>query len=393
VKLSRLLGIALTAVIVLGACSGASSTAAPVQTPAPVPATAVTVPTTAPTAVPVATPAAATVAASLAASSEPSSAATPASSAAVDASKLTGAALLLTQKRGDRGVVDALVEGFLNGTSQLGYQKKQVVELTDPATYEQTVGQVAASGVSIIVATFPPMIDAIKAVAPQYPNVNFVIVDAQLGQTFPNVQELFFFENESSYLAGIAAGLMTKSNRIGFIGGDDVDVINRYLVGYYEGAHASNPNVKVCWTYAKSFEDPAKGKELALSMISDGADVLHAATAGTQLGIYEATESKGIPLISADVDVRPLAPKTGLFSTGPRFDQAVVLPLEQNATDSFKAGFQQYGLASGLVGATGFSALVPLDVATKVKEAEAAIAAGTIKVDDDKKLKDFSNCS
>jgi basic membrane protein A len=358
------------AAIILSACSAATPTTAPAATAAPPAATAATI-----------------------ASAAPSTAPAPGGSAAIDQTKLTGAALLLTQKRGDRGVVDALVEGFLNGTSQLGYKQKQVVELTDPATYQQTVQQVAESGVSIIVATFPPMIDSIKAVAPQYPKVNFVIVDAQLGQTFPNVQELFFFENESSYLAGIAAGLMTKANKIGFIGGDDVDVINRYLVGYYEGAHASNSSVKVCWSYAKSFEDPAKGKELALAMIADGADVLHAATAGTQLGIYEATESKGVPLISADVDVRPLAPKSGLFSTGPRFDQAVVLPLEQNATGTFKSGFQQYGLASGLVGATGFSALVPLAVATKVKEAEAAVAAGTIKVDDDKKLKSLTNCS
>lgn len=361
----RLPALVVAALTIVGACTGVAA------------------PTISPTA------ASGTTAPSAVSSVGPSSGA----SAAIDQAKLTGAALLLTQKRGDRGVVDALVDGFLNGTAQLGYAKKQVVELTDPASYEQTVRQVAESGVSIVIATFPPMIDSIKAVAPQFPNVNFVIIDAQLGQTFPNVQELFFFENESSYLAGVAAGLTTKTNKIGFIGGDDVDVINRYLVGYYEGAHASNPNVKVCWTYAKSFEDPAKGKELALSLINDGVDVLHAATAGTQLGIYEATESKGVPLISADVDVRPLAPKTGLFATGPKFDQAVILPLEQNATNTFKPGFQQYGIQSGLVGATPFSSAVPLDVATKVKEAEAAIASGKIKVSDDKKLKSLTNCS
>lgn len=373
----KLTALAMMALITVGACSATSTPGA----------------SSASTALPSPSSAPASVAASSDASPSSSAAASPAGSADIDPAKLSGAALLLTQKRGDRGVVDALVEGFLNGTSQLGYKDKQVVELTDPASYEQTVRQVAESGVSIVVATFPPMIDSIKAIAPQFPNVNFVIIDAQLGATFPNVQELFFFENESSYLAGIAAGLTTKSNKVGFIGGDDVDVINRYLVGYYEGAHASNPSVKVCWAYAKSFEDPAKGKEVALSLIADGVDVLHAATAGTQLGIYEATESSGTPLISADVDVRPLAPKSGLFSTGPRFDQAVVLPLQQNATNTFKAGFQQYGLASGLVGATGFSALVSLDTAAKVKEAEASVASGATKVSDDKKLASLTNCS
>lgn len=371
---SRLLAVAAMAAIVLSACTGAA-------TPTGAPSKSADTPS-------------ATAAATSSSAATATTAATPAGSGGVvDPAKLSGAALLLTQKRGDRGVVDALVEGFLNGTAQLGYDKKQVVELTDPASYEQTVRQVAESGVSIVVATFPPMIDSVKAVAPQFPNVNFVIIDARLGQDFPNVQELFFFENESSYLSGVAAGLMTKANKVGFIGGDDVDVINRYLVGYYEGAHASNPNVKVCWTYAKSFEDPAKGKELALSLIADGVDVLHAATAGTQLGIYEAVEAKDVPFISADVDVRPLAPKAGLFSSGPRFDQAVVLPLQQNATNTFRSGFQQYGLASGLVGITGFSSRVPLDVAQKIKEAEAAVASGKVKVSDDTKLKEYANCS
>jgi len=252
---------------------------------------------------------------------------------------------------------------------------------------------VADSGVSIIVATFPPMIDSVKAVAPDYPNVNFVIIDARLGEDFPNVQELFFYENESSYLAGVAAGLMTESDRVAFIGGGDVDVINRYLVGFYEGAHSTNEDVTVCWSYADSFEDPARGKELALAQIEDGADVLHAATAGTQLGIYEAVEEQDVPFISADVDVRPLAPTAGLFATGPRFDEAVVIGLEQNATGAFEPGFQQYGIDSGLVGATPFSERVPAEVVAAVEEAEAAIAAGDIEVADDTTLADLENCS
>ena len=377
-RLPRVMALTASVAILITACGGAAAPPAG---------------STAPPAAQTSAPAAATAAATSAAPAATGTAAAT-GGGTVDPAKLTGAALLLTQKRGDRGVVDALVEGFLTGTAQLGYEKKSVVELNDPATYEQTVRQVAESGVSIVVATFPPMIDPIKAVAPEFPNVNFVIIDARLGQDFPNVQELFFFENESSYLSGIAAGLMTKANKVGFIGGDDVDVINRYLVGFYEGAHASNPNVKVCWAYAKSFEDPAKGKELALNLINnEKVDVLHAATAGTQLGIYEAVEAEDIPFISADVDVRPLAPKAGLFASGPRFDQAVVLPLQQNATNTFKPGYQQYGLASGLVGITGFSGRVPLEVAEKIKDAEAKVASGEVKVGDDKKLASYQNCS
>lgn len=310
-----------------------------------------------------------------------------------DNDALSGAALLLTQRRGDKGVIDSLVEGFESGTEQLGYEDAQIVQLEDPATYEQTVRQVAGSGVSIVIATFPPMIDSIKAVAPEFPDVNFVLIDAVIGEELPNVQELFFFENESSYLAGIAAGMMTETDKVGFIGGDDVDVINRYLVGFYEGAHAANEDVTVCWAYTKSFEDPAKGREVALSLIEDDVDVIHAATAGTQLGIYEAVEETETLMISADVDIRDLAPTQGLFSTGPRFNEAVVIGLEQNANGEFKSGFQQYGMDSGLVGATPFSELVPDDVQAAVEEAEQAIAAGEITVSDDTALPDLTNCS
>ena len=100
----------------------------------------------------------------------------PATSGDIDPAKLSGAALLLTQQRGDRGVIDALVAGFESGTERLGYEDAQIVQLDDPATYEQTIRQVADSGVSIIVATFPPMIDSVKAVAPDYPNVNLSLI-------------------------------------------------------------------------------------------------------------------------------------------------------------------------------------------------------------------------
>lgn len=327
------------------------------------------------------------------AASNDGGAGSPQTSGEVDPANLAGAALLLTQQRGDRGVIDALVAGFEAGTERLGYEDQQIVQLDDPATYEQTVRQVADSGVSIVVATFPPMIDSVKAVAPDYPDINFVIIDAQLGEDFPNVQELFFYENESSYLAGVAAGLMTESDRVAFIGGADVDVINRYLVGFYEGAHSVNEGVTVCWSYADSFEDPAHGKELALAQIEDGADVLHAATAGTQLGIYEAVEEQSVPFISADVDVRPLAPTQGLFATGPRFDEAVVIGLEQNATGDFQPGFQQYGIESGLVGATPFSDHVPAEVVQAIEDAEEAIRSGEVEVSGDTALVDLENCS
>lgn len=304
------------------------------------------------------------------------------------------AALLLVQARGDQGVVDALVEGYLAGAEEFGYEDAQILELEDPATYVSALRQVAEGGATLIIATFPPMTEAVTTVAPEFPDTKFALIDAELPEPLPNVQELFFFENEASYLAGVAAGLMTESDRVGFIGGVDADVINRYLVGFYGGVKDTNEAAVVCWAYTNDLQDPAKGKEVALSLIDDGIDVLHAATAGTQLGIYEAVEEQeGTFLVSADVDVRPLAPTAGLFATGPFFDEATRALMEEHANGEFTDGFIQYGIETGLVGRTEFSDAVPPDVADAVDEAEEAIRTGEIEVVDLDALPEMDNCS
>lgn len=303
-------------------------------------------------------------------------------------------ALVSVQERGDHGVIDALVDGLISGASQLGYGDAKVIVVSDPATYTSTLQQVAESGYTLIIATFPPLIDAVKTVAPSFPNTHFVLLDAALGAEMPNVQELFFLENESSYLAGVAAGMMTKTNKVGFIGSIPQDVVDRYAIGFYEGAHAANPQVVVCWTYAGSLQDPAKGKETALSFFSQGMDIIHAATAGTQLGIYEASKQEKKFMISADVDVIPLNPEFGLFATGPKFDEAIRLQLRSQLDGTWKPGHQTYGLATGLVGLTPFNqAIVPIEVQQAVLKAKQDIIDGKIKVDDDRKLKELTNCS
>lgn len=303
-------------------------------------------------------------------------------------------ALVSVQERGDRGVIDALVDGLMSGAAQLGYGDAKVIVVSDPATYTSTLQQVAESGYTLIIATFPPLIDAVKAVAPSFPKTHFVLLDAALGANMDNVQELFFLENESSYLAGIAAGMMTKTNKVGFIGSIQQDVVDRYAIGFYEGAHAANPKVTVCWTYAGSLQDPAKGKETALSFYGQGMDIIHAATAGTQLGIYEASKQEKKFMISADVDVIPLNPDFGLFATGPKFDEAIRLQLRSQLDGTWKPGHQTYGLSTGLVGITPFNqAIVPLEVQQAVLKAQQDIIDGKIKVDDDRKLKELTNCS
>lgn len=302
------------------------------------------------------------------------------------------ATLVSIQSVTDKGVMQDFVSGFKAATQKAG-MKSNVVVLTDPSTYESTLESVSG-GSDLVFTTFPPMIQSVEKVAPKHANVDYVLLDARLAKPLTNVQELFFRENESSYLAGIIAGEMTKTDKVGFLGAIKQDVIDRYLVGYQAGVKAVNPAAKVCFAYVGSLSDPALGKQFANTMYNQGVDIIHAATAGTQLGVYQAAEEQKKYLISADVDVRPLAPHYGLTATGPDFAGAAKVAVNQFASGSFKTGLQVYGLKDGAVRILPYNDdLVPKDVQAAVEKAKKGIIDGSIKVPDDKSVGSLKNCA
>jgi len=301
------------------------------------------------------------------------------------------ATLVSIQSVTDKGVMQDFVAGFKAATEKAG-MKSNVVVLADPSTYESTLESVSGRS-DLVFTTFPPMIQALEKVAPKHEKVKYVLLDARLSKPVDNVQELFFRENESSYLGGIVAGKMTKTAKVGFLGAVKQDVIDRYLVGFDAGAKSVNPDIKVCFAYVGSLSDPALGKQFANTMYGQGVDIIHAATAGTQLGVYQAAEESQKYLISADVDVRELAPKYGLTATGPDFAGAAKVAVEQFAGSSFKPGLQVYGLKDGAVRILPYNdKLVPQDVQAAVKKAEAGIIDGSITVPDDKSVGSLKNC-
>ena len=302
------------------------------------------------------------------------------------------ATLVSIQSVTDQGVMQDFVKGFEASTKAAGMESNVVV-LTDPSTYSSTLESVSARS-DLVFTTFPPMIQAVEEVAPKHTDVDYVLLDAQLDTPQDNVQELFFRENESSYLGGIVAGMMTQTKKVGFLGSIKQDVIDRYLVGFDAGVKSVDPSIGVCFAYVGSLSDPALGKQFATTMYGQGVDIIHAATAGTQVGIYQAAEELKKYLISADVDVRDLAPNYGLTATGPDFAGAAKVAVEQYASDSFKTGLQVYGLADGAVRILPYNDdLVPQEVQDAVETAKQGIIDGTITVPDDKDVDSIQNCS
>ena len=135
----------------------------------------------------------------------------------------------------------------------------------------------------------------IELVAKDYPNIRFAIVDGV--SDLPNVASLVFKEHEGSYLVGMLAAKTSKTGTIGFLGGMDIGLIHRFKGGYEEGARAVNPNIRVIPNYVgvtdAAWNNPGKGKEIALAQIGKGADVIFTAAGNSGLGAFDAVEQAG----------------------------------------------------------------------------------------------------
>ncbi len=154
------------------------------------------------------------------------------------------------------------------------------------------------------------MAGSIEEVAKQQKDAHFAIVDSVVKQ--PNVASITFKEQEAAFLAGLAAGKATKSNKIGFIGGMENEIIGHFEAGFVDGVKAANPNAKVDVQYAGAFTKPEIGKTIANKMYSSGADVVFHASGGTGAGLFtEARElkekdpSRYIWVIGVDSDQSP----------------------------------------------------------------------------------------
>ena len=147
----------------------------------------------------------------------------------------------------------------------------------------------------------------INDIAKQYPDKHFAIVDSVVDQ--PNVASLTFKDNEASFLAGVAAAKTTTTKKVGFVGGVEGFVIDRFEAGFVAGVKAVDPEIEVKVEYAGSFADAPKGKQLAAAMYADGVDVIFHASGATGNGVFSEAKdivandpSKNIWVIGVDLD-------------------------------------------------------------------------------------------
>jgi basic membrane protein A and related proteins len=224
----------------------------------------------------------------------------------------------------------------------------------------------------------------IPEVANQFPNANFGIVDSNLGGNIPkNVTAVTFKEEEGSFLVGVIAGLTTKTNKVGFIGGITSPLIKKFEAGFTAGVKAVNPKATVTPAYAESFTDATKGRSLAQNMFNSGVDVIFHAAGGVGKGLFDEVKirEKGkYWAIGVDMDQSKLAPDHTLTSMVKRVDVAVFDVTKQLKEGKLKPGSQiELGLKEGGVDYVK-SSHISDDILKKVEEFKQKIISGQLKV-------------
>ncbi len=291
--------------------------------------------------------------------------------------------------RGDKSFNDAAYAGLERAQRELGAQFT-TLETSEGADREAQLRQLAAGPAQVVFGVGFLFSDDVKALAKEFPDKKFACVDFTVtpGESLPpNLVALTFKEEEGSYLVGALAALLSKSHRIGFVGGMEIPLIQKFQAGYVAGAHAVDPKCEVMVKYAgntgTAFKDPTKGKELGLAEYHAGADIIFHASGSTGLGVFEAARELHRLAIGVDSDQYHEAPGFILTSMVKRVDTAVFETIKAVKENRFRPGVQHLGLAEhGVtwVYDANNKALIPDAVKARVDSLEAAIVAGRIVV-------------
>jgi len=283
---------------------------------------------------------------------------------------------------GDKSFNDSAYNGLQRAKKDLNVGIT-VLQSRAVSDYEPNLSTLAQQGDTLVFAIGFLMHDSLNDVAPRFSSTHFAIIDSIVDQ--PNVTSVTFKEEESSFLAGVLAGLTTKKNVVGFLGGIQSPLIEKFRDGYEAGVKSVNPKAQVLIKYTGSFDDVASGKEYTALLYDQGADIVYAAAGKCGLGAID--EAKGRPsgyyVIGVDSDQDALAPGKVLTSALKHVDNAVYKLVGDVVKGSVLSGHIVLGLKEDGVGLTTMKytrSLVPPGALATVERYRQAIIRGVIKV-------------
>jgi basic membrane protein A len=295
---------------------------------------------------------------------------------------------------GDKSFNDGAYRGAQLAEQKLG-AKVRLIEPGEGSDREAGLRLLAAEHMDLVVGVGFIFTDDVNQLAREYPNVNFAVVDYSVATDKagnpipppPNVAALKFKEEEGSFLVGALAALVGNSKKVGFVGGMDVPLIQKFEAGYKAGVKYVCPDCQVIVQYAgvtpEAFRNPGKGKELALNQYQQGVNVIYHASGSTGLGVFEAARQTGKYAIGVDADQYAEAPGRVLTSMVKGIDVAVLDAVQRVKDGTFTGGIYTFGLAQNGVGYVydeHNKALIPDSVHARLEQIKSDIVAGKINV-------------
>jgi basic membrane protein A and related proteins len=248
---------------------------------------------------------------------------------------------------GDEGFNDAAWMGFERAKAELGADIA-VIESGEQSQYVPNLQAAAEQGYDLIVAVGFLLVDSVAEAAKQYPDSNFVMIDGIVDA--PNVVSVLFKENEAAYLSGIIAGLTTKTNKVGFIGGMETPPVIRFESGWKAGVATVDPAIENTISFVGSFGNPGAGREQATIMYKQGIDIIQGVAGLTEVGIIEAAKDMNTWVIPCDKDKTEMCEGRQLTSSVKKIDSAVMTVVNDTMKGNFSGGVMSLGLKEGTVG-------------------------------------------
>lgn len=292
--------------------------------------------------------------------------------------------------RGDHSFNDSAARGMDKADTEfkLGHKEQTASNGETESDREQRLDLLAGAGYNPVIAVGFTYGDAVKKIAAKYPKTTFGIVDSVVDS--PNVDSMVFATEQSSYLAGVAAALKTKTGKVGFIGGVHNTLIGTFQAGFDQGVKDTKPTVKVTDQYlyetdTKGFNDPTSAQAKAQGMLDNGVDVIYTAAGLSGDGSIQAVAGKtGAWAIGVDSDqyADPALAKyknSILTSAVKNVDVAVYDLIKSVHDGKPKAGTNAYNLATGGVSVSTSGGFIN-DISSQIDAAKQKIVSGQIKV-------------
>lgn len=296
--------------------------------------------------------------------------------------------------RGDQSFNDSAYAGLEKAVAEFSATcvEGEAADGEAESAREDRLRNMAENGATAIIGVGFAYSDSVNAVAPDYPEVHFGVIDGYDpdDKANDNVAYLGFAEEQGSFLVGVAAAEKSKTGQIGFVGGVHTDLIKKFEAGYVQGAKAAKPDIKVDVKYIqesdlKGFADPAGGKAAASAEFDAGADIVYHAAGGSGTGVFDAAVDAGEGKWAIGVDSDQYLTATAaqkphiLTSMLKRVDTATYDFVKSVNDDKPLVSYQVYDLKKDGVGYSTSGGFID-DITGDIDGYKAKIISGEIKV-------------